>query len=49
MKIQQKDLEARLKTVKGTETIVHSETGEIIELNQPIRRSTTTIEISFPR
>jgi|TARA_R100000479_G_scaffold84485_1_gene40930 hypothetical protein len=44
-----KDLESRLKTVKGTETIVQPETGEVIELNQPTKRSTTTIAITFPK
>jgi len=49
MILQQKELEARLKTVKGKETILHPETGELIELFQPIKKSTTTIEISFPK
>lgn len=49
MKRQQKELETRLKAVKGIETILHPDTGEIIELCQPIKTSTTTIEISFPK
>lgn len=44
-----KDLETRLKTVKGTETIVQPETGEVIELNQPVKTSKTTIAITFPK
>lgn len=44
-----KDLESRLKTVKGTETIVQPETGEVIELNQPVKTSKTTIAITFPK
>ena len=48
-KIVLKDLESRLKTVKGTETIVQPETGEVIELNQPVKTSKTTIAITFPK
>jgi len=44
-----KDIEARLKTVKGSETIVDEESGEIFQVFQPSKKSTTTIEITFPK
>lgn len=45
----QKQIETRLKTVKGSETIVDEETGEIYQIFEPGKKSTTTIEISFPK
>jgi len=49
-KVQQdrKDLEARLKTVKGTEQILIPD-GEIVDLVQPIKTSSTTVEFTFPK
>jgi len=43
-----KDLEARLKTVKGTEQILIPD-GEIVDLVPPIKTSTTTVEVTFPK
>lgn len=44
-----KSLEGRLKAIKGKENIVDDNTGEVIELNEPIKTSTTTIAITFPK
>jgi uncharacterized protein YktB (UPF0637 family) len=45
----QKQIESRLKTVKGSEILVDEQTGEIYKVFEPGKKSTTTIEISFPK
>ena len=49
IEVQQKEIEARLKTVKGSETVIDEESGEIYQIFQPGKKSTTTIEITFPK
>lgn len=47
IKAEIKQIEAQLKTIKSKQTIVDEETGELIELNVPIKSSKTTIEITL--
>ena len=49
IKSEMKQLEAQLKTIKSKQTIVDEETGEMIELNVPVKSSKTTIEITIPK
>lgn len=44
-----KGLEAQLKAIKSKQTIVDEETGEIMELNPPVKSSKTSIEITLPK
>jgi hypothetical protein len=44
-KQRMKDIESTLKTLKETTTIVENDTGEVYEINPPIRKSTTIIEV----
>lgn len=48
VKEEMKSLESQLKTIKGKQILVDEDTGECVELMQPIKTSKTTIEISIP-
>lgn len=49
IKEETKALEAQLKALKGKQTIVDEETGEIMEEFPPIKSSKTTVEITIPK
>ncbi len=49
IKAEMKSLEAQLKAIKSKQTIVDESTGELIEMNVPIKSSKTTIEITIPK
>lgn len=42
-----KDREAFLKTIKGHETIVDTETSEIVTITEPVKSSTTVVQCSI--
>lgn len=42
-----KEIETRLKTLKKPESILDEETGEIVQLVPPSRKSTTTVKLTF--
>ena len=42
-----KEREAFLKNVKGAETIVDTDTGEVVEIYPPLKISTTTVKITL--
>lgn len=42
-----KQREDFLKTIKGTETIVDTETGEVVTINEPVKSSVTGVAVSI--
>jgi hypothetical protein len=43
-----KALESQLKALKGRQTIVDEETGEVYENHPPIKKSKTSVEVTIP-
>lgn len=48
-KALQTELELQLKTLKNRQTVIDPETGELIEMNPPIKSSKTGIKVSIPK
>lgn len=46
---ERKALEEQLKVLKSKQTMLDEHTGELIELNPPIKTSKTTVEITLSR
>lgn len=46
---ERKALEEQLKVLKSRQTMLDEQTGELIELNPPIKTSKTTVEITLSR
>lgn len=44
-----KEREAFLKGIKGTITVVDEETGEVYQVTGPLKTSTTSVRITFPK
>lgn len=47
--LERKNLEEQLKSLKARQTMLDEQTGELIELNPPIKTSKTTVEITLSR
>jgi hypothetical protein len=47
--LERKDLEEQLKVLKSKQTILHEGTGELIEMNPPIKTSKTSVTITLSK